>query len=303
MIRLSQFFPQRPRPKPRPLDRVHRAVAPTINYWFDLDSHVFAMAIASNVLFGFFPFMILMLSLAEALFAWSDAERAIFVGLRSFLPKDPGLVEFVERNLRVAVSQRGPVQFVPALLLILSANGIFMPLEAAQNRLWGFPRHRHYLFNQVVAFGFTTVAVVSAMAATVFAGTFGDSFLQLLGGWIKTPEEGVLVALKLVEAPTLLLLFLLIYWVLPNGPVPLRRALPVAIAAAATVEFGQLLYSWIWPYLELRREYGPFFISVTLVLWGFLAAMLVLAGAEVCSRPARYGADRRQPSLAAAEVP
>jgi uncharacterized BrkB/YihY/UPF0761 family membrane protein len=55
---------------------------------------------------------------------------------------------------------------------------------------------------------------------------------------------------------------------------------------ALLIEGLQFAYAWVWPWLGLRAEYGPFFISVTLMLWGFLAAMVVLAGAEACARPA-----------------
>ena len=50
-------------------------------------------------------------------------------------------------------------------------------------------------------------------------------------------------------------------------------------------ELGQLLYAWIWPTLDLRNEYGPFFISVTLVLWGFFVAMVALAAGKLYARP------------------
>jgi uncharacterized BrkB/YihY/UPF0761 family membrane protein len=41
-----------------------------------------------------------------------------------------------------------------------------------------------------------------------------------------------------------------------------------------------------WPLLEakLSREYGPFVYSVSIILWSFLAAMVVLAGAEWSAR-------------------
>jgi len=261
---------------------------PTMRYWLSLDSHVYAMAIAGNVLFGFFPFMLLILSVSENLLGWSGAERAIYIGLRGFLPEDPGLVTFVERNLRAAVSSRGSsVEFVSIILLLLSSNGIFMPLEVAQNRLWGFPRNRHYLLNQLTSFGLTVVCGVLALSAALFASMNTMWVQTLFGEWLGVRDAAILVALKLIETPFLVLIFVLVYWMLPNGPVPLKRAVAVATVVAVLIELGQLAYSWIWPLLDLRNEYGPFFISVTLLLWGFLAAMIVLAGAEVCARPAR----------------
>lgn len=267
---------------------VLEAGLPTARYWLSLDSHVYAMAIAGNVLFGFFPFMLLILSISENLLGWSGAERAIYVGLRGFLPEDPGLVTFVERNLRAAVSSRGSsVEVTSIVLLLLSSNGIFMPLEVAQNRLWGFPRNRHYLLNQLTSFGLTLVCGVLALSAALFASMNTRWVETLFGEWLGVTDAAILVALKLIETPFLVLIFVLVYWMLPNGKVPLKRAIAVAAVVAVLIELGQLAYSWMWPLLDLRNEYGPFFISVTLLLWGFLAAMIVLAGAEVCSRPAR----------------
>lgn len=272
--------------------RTYRGVRPTIAYWLGLDSHVYAMSIASNVLFGFFPFMLLVLSISQNFLGWSGAERAIYVGLRGFLPQDPGLVEFVERNLRAAVASRGnEIEIVSIFLLILASNGIFMPLEVALNRLWGFPDNRPYLKNQLISFTFTLMSGTLTLTAALFASGNKGWVEGLIGGRINLPDAAVLVALKLVGVPFIALIFLLVYWILPNGPVPFKRAAVTAVVVAILVELTQLAYAWAWPLLDLRREYGPFFISVTLVLWGFFASMIVLAAGEVYSRSARARAE------------
>jgi membrane protein len=44
-----------------------------------------------------------------------------------------------------------------------------------------------------------------------------------------------------------------------------------------------------WPLWrdKLHAEYGPFYYSVTIVLWSFLGAMIILGGAEWAARRAR----------------
>lgn len=285
LLRADLEPPVEPR---KPFEWIHRSTAPTIRYWFSLDSHVYAMAIGANVLFGFFPFMFLILTISEQLFPWSEADRAIYIGLRAFLPEDAGLVDFVLRNLRVAVEQRGKgIEIVSIVLLILASNGIFQPLEVAQNRLWGFKAHRNYWFNQLISFCLTAIVMVTAISVSLFAVTAAPVVQDFAGSVIVDHDKAILAALKMAEAPSLLLVFTLVYWALPNGKVPFWRAFGVAFVVMAAVEGGMLAYSWIWPWLDLRTEYGPFFISVTLVLWGFLSAMVALAGAEVVSRPGR----------------
>ena len=111
--------------------------------------------------------------------------------------------------------------------------------------------------------------------------------MELLQSWFSGPEQALAAGLKLAEIPALMLMLILIYWRLPNGPAPLRRVIPTAVFVTAAVETGEIVYATVWPLLDLRGAYGPFFISITLLLWGFFSAMIVLAGAEMCSRPAR----------------
>jgi membrane protein/epoxyqueuosine reductase len=265
------------------LSRLVGFISPTVRYLFTIESHVYAMAIASSVLLGFFPFMVLILSLAT-FFQLSDAVNAIYVGLRDLLPNDPGLVDFVERNLRLAVRVRGPAKFVSVILLLFSANGIFMPLEVAFNRLWGFPKNRSYWWNQLISFGLTFTCGVLALTAAVLTSRNVTVLQELLGRIPRLPDTITLMALKLAAIPFLILIFLLVYWVLPNGKVPIRAVWPIALITGVVIEIAKNLYVWLWPAFELRRAYGPFFISVTLLLWGFVAALIVLAGAEICAR-------------------
>jgi uncharacterized BrkB/YihY/UPF0761 family membrane protein len=75
--------------------------------------------------------------------------------------------------------------------------------------------------------------------------------------------------------------------------VPVRPIIPVAVVVGIALEMLKYLNVLTWPWLraKLEAEYGPFVYSVTIVLWGFLAALVVLAGAEWAARR------REQPAL------
>ena len=60
---------------------------------------------------------------------------------------------FIQRNLRLTVNSRGPMQIGSILLLFFTANGIFEPMEVALNRAWGIPQNRSFLKNQLVSMG------------------------------------------------------------------------------------------------------------------------------------------------------
>jgi YihY family inner membrane protein len=262
---------------------------------FTIESHVYAMAIAASVLFGFFPFMVLILSLAQNILHWTNAVSAIYIGVRDLLPDDPGLVGFVERNLQMAVASRGRAEALSLVMLIFSANGIFMPLEVALNRLWGFEGDRSYLRNQLFSLGFTITCGLLVLTAAVLTSSNADFLKPWISQYVRLPQTVTLVVLKVASIPFSILIVLLIYWRLPNGKIAFRHVLPAAILTGVTIEIVKNLYVWAWPLLGFRHAYGPFFVSVTLLMWGFLAAMIVLAGAQISVRIGRHSNREKGP--------
>lgn len=274
-------------PKPRARTLLHRtshATVPTFRYLFSLESHVYAFAIAANVLLCFFPFMVLLLSLAENLIRWPAAANVIYLALRDALPEDPGLVDFVVRNLRSAVASRGRAEALSALVLIFSSNGIFVPLEVALNRLWGFRKDRPYWRHQVLSLSLALGCGVLTLAAAVVASLGTEWLKSVVDPYIVLPQTSALLALKLTALPFSVAVLLLIYGLLPNGPVPMRRVWPVALLVGLCLEMAKGFWVALWPHLGFRRVYGPFFVSVTLLLLGYVSAMIVLAGAELQAR-------------------
>jgi YihY family inner membrane protein len=77
-----------------------------------------------------------------------------------------------------------------------------------------------------------------------------------------------------------ILIFFLIYWVLPNRKVPARAVLPTAIVIGLLWEVAKYIYMLALPRLDFQAVYGPFYVSVGLMIWAFLSGLLLLAGAH-----------------------
>jgi YihY family inner membrane protein len=258
--------------------RLARLLLPSVKYLFTIESHVYAFAMAAAALLTFFPFAVLLLSLARAV-GWPGAEGVIYAAVAEVLPEDPGVTDFVLRNLRAAVeSRRGELLSLVALLF--GSNSLFVPLEVALNRLWGFRADRSWLKNQAYALSLAFVGGALALGAAWFASGAGPTLPGL--GRLPEPLQGLVG--RAVALPLSMLMLLLVYRVLPNGPVPLRRAALAALVAGLGLEAFRHLYVLVWPFLGFRRAYGPFFISITLLLGSYFGSMLVLAGGEIAAR-------------------
>jgi YihY family inner membrane protein len=258
---------------------------PTVHYLMETEAHVYALAVAASTLLAFFPFMMVMLSLCRDVFHWGAAMQAIYLALGDFFAGEPG--EFIVRNLQPYMVPK--LHWVSMVLLLFTANGIFEPLEVALNRAWGVEKNRSYLKNQLVSLGLIFacggLALVSLMLTAVntgwIAGLTGSH--AKVGLWLKV------LVFKLAALPFSMLALFLIYWLLPNRKVDARRVAPVAIVVGLVMELLKYVNLLLWPWLsaKLDKEYSVFQHSVTILLWSFVVAIVVLGGAHWTARQDR----------------
>jgi uncharacterized BrkB/YihY/UPF0761 family membrane protein len=256
-----------------------RLIRPTARYVMETEAHVYALAISASVLLSFFPFCNVMLSLCRSVLHWPAAEDAIYLALNDYFPGE--LANFLRRNL----SLQGHLQWTSMVLLLFTANGIFEPLEVALNRAWGVTKNRSYIKNQLLALGMIFLCGALAMLSLMFTA-FNK---QWVGAWsVLGPAQSFLNLLmfKIAAVPISILALFLVYWLLPNRKIPPIRVAPAAIYVGLVLEALKYVNLAIAPYLQakLEHEYFIFRHSVAILLWSFIAAMVVLAGAEWTAR-------------------
>ena len=263
----------RPQPSSRAL------VLSTIKYLMRTDVHTFAFSVAANSILSFFPFVVLMMTLIRRVFHSRVMYDVVVQLLRDYLPAGQ---DFVIRNLNSMVNSRQRVQVVSLVILLVTSSGVFLPLEVALNRIWRFENNRSYLGNQVVSFGLAfacgALALLSiALTAVPVASLefilhgYGAGFVRVVG----------FLVMKVFAIAASIAIFFLIYWVLPNGKVPPRTVLPVAIIMGLLSEALKYAYILALPWLNFQEVYGPFALSVTMMFWAFLSGLLLLAGAHL----------------------
>ncbi|MGA2987019.1 MAG: YihY/virulence factor BrkB family protein [Terriglobia bacterium] len=252
----------------------------SIRYLFQTEVHAYAFSIAANAYLSFFPFTLILLAICRRWLHWVKAYEMILQLLRVHLPTGS---ESVIRNLEMVVLGRPRLQFVSVLMLLFTSSGVFLPLEIALNKVWGFRTNRSFLRNQGMSF---VLALVSGVLALVFILTITpvQAALSFSMGWI-TPQ-GILTTvsravLEVASVPLVVSIYFVIYYLLPNGKVPVARVLPAAIATGILTELGEFLYSRTLPMFRFREVYGPYALSVTLLFWAYAGAMILLFGAHL----------------------
>jgi membrane protein len=251
----------------------------TVKYLLRTDVHTFAFSVAANSILSFFPFVVLLMTLIRRVFHSRVMYDVVVELLRDYLPTGQ---EFVIRNLNAMVNSRHSVQVASLIILLVTSSGVFMPLEVALNRIWRFPTNRSYFGNQLISLGLAFgCGILSLLSIAMTAGNV--ALLEFLlrghgGGFIRL--VGFMV-MKLFAIAASIAIFFLIYWLLPNGRVPVRAVLPTAVIMGLLSEALKYGYILALPWLNFAEVYGPFALSVSLMFWAFLSGLLLLAGANL----------------------
>src|SRR6266436_1436883 len=228
-------------------------------YMARTEVHTYAFSVAANVILSLFPFIVLLLTLSRNVFHSRAMEQVAADMMKNLLPVGQEVV-----------------------MLLITSTGVFLPLEVALNRVWGVRQNRSYLHNQAVSLGLAFAVGVLAMASVASTASqqtiLAWVFLDHTDNWVfHFISYGFL---RLCAGLASILLFFLIYWVLPYRKVPARAVLPTAIVIGLLWQLAKMLYIRALPWLDFQSVYGPFYISVGLMMWAFLSGLLLLAGAH-----------------------
>jgi uncharacterized BrkB/YihY/UPF0761 family membrane protein len=110
-------------------------VRSTARYLLRTEVHTFAFSVAANSILSFFPFLLLLMTLIRYVFHSQVMYGVVESLLRDYIPTGQ---EFVIRNLNVLVGAHHRAQVFSLVMLLITSTGIFLPLEVALNRVWGF---------------------------------------------------------------------------------------------------------------------------------------------------------------------
>jgi len=254
-------------------------IAALVRYMTRTEVHTYAFSVAANTILSLFPFIVLMLTLSRTVFHSRSMEVVVGDMMKNLLPVGQ---DFVMRNMQLLAHPHKGTQIFSLVMLLVTSTGVFLPLEVALNGVWGVKQNRSYLRNQAVSLGLAFAVGVLAMASV--ASTAGQ---QTILSWVffGHTENAVFRFvsygfLKFCAGFASILLFFLIYWILPYRKIPARAVLPTAVVIGLLWEVAKSLYVRALPWLDFQSVYGPFYISVGLMMWAFLSGLLLLAGAH-----------------------
>lgn len=251
--------------------------------------HTLASSIAYAALLSIFPLLILEIALLSVFVTPLTARDAVIGALAPYLPATA--IDVVRDTLRAVEHTRGTATIIASLVLLLGATTAASAVRQALNRVLRVNHPRSFVRGKLVELAlillggiFMSLSVVTSTALTLLAVVRP---LEAVGALLR---RSGLAELAAVVGPWLLsaAAFVVVYRFLPHEQVRWRHL--VAGTAVAVVLFELTKSGFFWYLRTLggySLVYGPLTGVVVLLIWVYMAAMILLIGAEVIAEAER----------------
>jgi membrane protein len=254
------------------------------------DDHMsnWAAAIAYHAFFSLFPLLLSLLTLVGLVVRDPARLAQIASGIVQLFPReaaDPILV--VLQGTREHVGLLGLISVAG---LVYGAAALFGTLEEAFDVLYRCPT-RDFLRQKLMAIGmlllFALLLLLSILAAgvrellTSLRALVGPPWTPW-GDWLGHVQEVAHLVVQALSIGWAFLLFLLVYWIVPNRRLRPWQVWPGALAAAVLFRLSTELFPLYLEHFGQFNRYGTAFaLAFLLLTWFFFLAHILLIGATL----------------------
>ncbi|MDQ2853717.1 MAG: YihY/virulence factor BrkB family protein [Chloroflexota bacterium] len=261
--------------------RSTRVLGRAIAGFVEHDGPDVASSMAYFAVLSLFQVVVLGVIAFSLLVGEGEAQRIVIGRLESALPLEPGTMSAIVQSI---IESRGGVTVVSVVILAWGALGFFGALNRGVGRAFATPSRRSFWQDKLVgllllggagllALISVAVGIATSIASRLAAGLPGDGS----GGRLALDLVGLLVPIVLA-----LVALLVVYRVAPNRRVTFRQVLPGALVA--TILFTILRATFTWYATDVARYesfFGPISAVITLLVFLYMASVVVLLGAEI----------------------
>ena len=217
--------------------------------------------------------MLVFITSAASMFLDRTVVReAVLTWVTGMLPVVPdAILNEIENLIRIRTTT---VNLVALASFLWSASGAFNALALSLNRVWNPARPRNALINRLFGLG-----MVASLVLLVMLLLMGSSVFTVVLG--RTLAFGGRITLHLIPILARMLIFWVIYRLVPGGKVNSMSALLGAFIASSAWEINTMVFTWVIKSGLTNYEflYGSLGTIIALLFWVFLSYFILLYGA------------------------
>ena len=253
-----------------------------------------AAAISYYALFSLFP-LALATTFGLSFFLEEQTIEDIAQRVASQVPVSQSAVSDL---LTDTLDSRGIAGFAGAVGLLWAGTAVFSAIRKGVNATWGITRPRPFLQERVIDLSLMLAAAI-LMLVSIFSTAVLSQVRELVDLITRETQTQVNSDLlwermgSLIAAVLSFIVFVGIYWVLPNTKVAITEALVGATFATVVFEVVKNVFVWyVLNFSVYTSVYGSIGSVVALLTWVYVSAIILLFGSLITQRYATYRADK-----------
>lgn len=260
---------------------IHRVMMRTVTEFVDDEMSTYASALAYQMLFSLFPFILFLIALIGFLhlpdfFSW--------LRLQSELVLPPQALEQVNPVIDQLQQSKGGLLSVGIVIALYTASAgvrlMMSAMNAAYDVVEGRPVWKRFPLSIVYTVGIAGMLLVAAA-------------LMVLGpqvmGWIAAQvglEEFIVTLWTIARWPVIVILMMvavaLIYYVMPDVKQEFRFVTPGSVLAVVVWIIASLGFAfYVKTFANYNAMYGSIGAIIVLLLYFYISAAVLLLGAEM----------------------
>lgn len=235
---------------------------------------------AYHLLLSLFPFLLFLATLATYTPISTDG------ALRDLAAVAPSAaIEVVEKTLwEISGANRSNILSLSMLVTIYLASNGFAAVARGLNKAYDVQETRGFFRVRALSLLFVPLIALGIIIEAV-AVVFGNRLVCGISETLCWSAAGITLvhALRLIlPFATMVLIFSLLYAVIPNRRLTFLQALPGAIFTSAAWALASLGFSfYVDRFADYARLYGSLGGVVILLVWLYLSSVVILIGCEI----------------------
>jgi membrane protein len=191
----------------------------------------------------------------------------------------PGATDILRQNIVSIVKLRGPMGVLSIGLLFWGASAMFSAINLAINRAWDIRQYRPFFLRKASELG-----MVFGTGILFFLSLGSSAAISILRGVLDFPASKLIIVdlgSRLVAFLLILVVFLLLYKLIPNTKTYWRYVWPGALLASILFEIARTLFVFFLEHFaNYQLIYGSIASIIVLLVWIYYSAFIMILGAE-----------------------
>ncbi|MBC6164452.1 YihY/virulence factor BrkB family protein [Listeria booriae] len=210
-------------------------------------------------------------------------KEEIYNTLQTFMP--PEVYDILHPVIEsMLTNASGTAISLGLITAIWSASKCFSALQEVLNIVYQAPERKNFIVTRIMSFLMMLVIIV-VLGAVVFVFAFGEQIVTFLQDQfdLKLDALANLGAAKWFITPIFLfILFLIIYWLVPNVKWKIRKSVIGALfATIGWLAATELLSAYVSFQGDKILGFGSLSIMIVIMLWLYFVSIILLLGAFI----------------------